>query len=114
MAAPASPAPAAQPMAAVQHAPPAKPFSPPPPTAGRAAGLRPGMLNAAALRGPVATMPSTTTATSTLTATQPLAYVPPEPPRPSVPPTPPQPPLQTTGDTAHTLNPPPQPQQHPP
>jgi hypothetical protein len=89
--------------------PPAKPFSPPPPTAGRAAGLRPGMLNAAALRGPVATIPMTGTAASALaTATQPLAYFPPEPPQPT-PPSPPQPPLFNVGETAHTLNPPPQP-----
>ncbi len=113
------PAPVAPPMPAApgvtSFVPPAQPFSPPPPTAGRAAGLGPGMLNASALRGPVSTMPLTTTATSTLaTATQPLAYVPPEPPRPPVPPTPPQPPLLNPGDTAHTLNPPPQPQQSPP
>jgi hypothetical protein len=94
--------------------PPAQPFSPPPPpSAGRAAGLKPGMLNAAALRGPVSTMPLST-ASSTLTATQPLAYVPPEPPRPTVPPAPPQPPLLNPGQTAHTHNPPPQPHRQPP
>jgi hypothetical protein len=114
------PAPVAPPMPAAapgvtSFVPPAQPFAPPPPTAGRAAGLKPGMLNASALRGPVSTMPLTTTATSSLaTATQPLAYVPPEPPRPPVPPTPPQPPLLNPGETAHTLNPPPQPQQTPP
>jgi colicin D len=61
-------------------------------------------------------MALTNTATSTLaTATQPLAYVPPEPPQPIIAPTPPQQSPQTTGDTAHTLNPPPQPQhQQPP
>lgn len=95
--------------------PPAEPFAPPPPTAGRAGGLGPGMLNAAALRGPVSTMPLTTTATSTLaTATQPLAYVPPQPPLPPAPLTPPQPPLLSPGDTAQSLAPPPQPQYSPP
>jgi PPE family len=110
------PAPVAPPMPAAapgvtSFVPPAQPFAPPP-TAGRAAGLKPGMLNASALRGPVTTMPLTTTATSTLaTATQPLAHVPPDPPRP-IPPTPPQqPPLPNNGDIAHTLNPPPQPTQ---
>lgn len=89
---------------------PAEPFAAPP-SPGRAAGLEPGMLNAAALRGPVTTMPLTTTSTSTMTATQPLAYVPPEPPRPPVPPSPPQPPLLNPGDTAQSLNPAPPPPQ---
>jgi PPE family len=110
--------PAAMPAApgVTSFVPPAQPFSPPTPTAGRAGGLKPGMLNAAALRGPVSTMPLTTTATSTLaTATQPLAYVPPDPPRPNpVPPTPPHSPPLNPGNAAQTLNPPPQPQQAPP
>jgi hypothetical protein len=85
--------------------PPAQPFSPsPPPSGGRAAGLKPGMLNATALRGPVATVPPSTTSTSA-PAAQPMAYVHPEPPRPIVPPSPPQPPLLNVGDTARTLNP---------
>jgi Colicin D len=96
-----------------------------PPTAGRAGALAPGMLNAAALRGPVSTAALTTTATSTLTATpalttpslatvaQPLAYVPPEVPQPIQSSPPPHPPLQDSG-TVQTLNPPPQPQLSPP
>src|SRR5437879_938006 len=106
MAAPASPAPAAQPMAAVQHAPPANPCCALPPPAGRGAGLPPGLLNAPALRGPGAPMASTTTASSTLPATQPLAYVPPEPP-PPVPQMPtPKLPLQDAG-TLNAVQPPP-------
>jgi len=61
-------------------------------------------------------MPLTTTAATSglATATQPLAYVPPDVPRP-IPSTPPQqPPLSNNGDIAHMLNPPPQPQQSPP
>jgi PPE family len=81
-----------------------------PPTADRATSAHPGMLNAATLRGPVTTAPLTTT-NSTLTATQPLAYVHPEPPRPTGSSAAPQPPLLDPGDTAHTLNsPPPSPQ----
>jgi PPE family len=107
------PAPVVPPMRApapgvTSFVPPAEPFAPPPPTAGRATGLGPGMLNAAALRGPVTTMPLTTNAASTLaTAAQPLAHVPPEPPRPPMPLTPPRPPLLNPGDSANTLNPPP-------
>ena len=90
--------------------PPAQPFAPPP-AAGRATGLAPGMLNAAALRGPVSTMPLTTTATSTLaTAAQPLAYVTPDPPRPIPSTSQPHPPLQDSG-AIQTLNPPPAPTQ---
>ncbi|MGH3958651.1 PPE domain-containing protein [Mycobacterium sp.] len=106
----APPAPVTPPMPAAapgvtSYVPPAQPFSPPPPTAGRAAGLKPGMLNAAALRGPVSTAPLTTSlaTATTVTATQSLAYVPPEPP---LPPSPPQPPLLNLGDAAHTLKPP--------
>lgn len=100
--------------------PPAEPFSPPPsPSGGKAVGLKPGMLNAAALRGPVGTaQASTALMTKPLTsaasvATQPLAYVAPQHPLPPAPPTPPQPPLLSPGNTAQTLSPPPQPQQAP-
>ena len=98
--------------------PPAEPFSPPPPpTAGRATGLAPGMLNASALRGPVSAMPLVTSAASSglATATQPLAYVPPDVPRP-IPPMPPQqPPLQSGDATpAQHLQPATPPQQTPP
>ena len=92
--------------------PPAQPFSPPPPpSGGKAVGLKPGMLNAAALRGPVSAMPMVTNAANAglATATQPLAYVPPGPPMPPVPPSPPVPPMPNPGETAHTLNPPLQP-----
>ncbi len=112
---PVPPMPSAAP-GVTSFVPPAEPFAPPSPTAGRASGLAPGMLNAAALRGPVAAMPLTTTAATSglATATQPLAYVPPDVPRP-IPSTPPQqPPLSNNGDIAHMLNPPPQPQQSPP
>jgi hypothetical protein len=99
-------------------APPAEPFSPPPPpTAGRATGLAPGMLNASALRGPVSAMPLVTSGASSglATATQPLAYVPPDVPRP-IPPMPPQqPPLQSGDATpAQHLQPATPPQQTPP
>ena len=97
-------------------APPAQPFSPPPPTSGgQAAGLKPGMLNAAALRGPVSAMPlvSSGASTGTALATQPLAYVAPQHPLPPAPASPPQPPLLSPGDTAQSLTPP-QPQQAPP
>jgi hypothetical protein len=101
---------------------PAEPFKAPPmPSGGQATGLSPGMLNASTLRGPVTTAPASTavlteplTTTSSLaTATQPLAYVPPDPTRPVQTPPPPHPPLQDTG-TVQALNPPPQPQQSPP
>jgi guanyl-specific ribonuclease Sa len=97
----APPMPAAAP-GVTSYVPPAQPFSPPPPTAGRATGLAPGMLNAAALRGPVSTAPltTTTTATSGLTGTQPLAYVSPDPPRPPVPSTPSQQLPLNPGDVA--------------
>jgi hypothetical protein len=98
---------------------PAEPFNPPPPSGGKAVGLKPGMLNASALRGPVGTAPASTalltkplTTTSSL-ATQPLAYVAPQQPLPPAPATPPQPPLLSPGDTAQSLAPPPQPQQAP-
>jgi hypothetical protein len=100
--------------------PRAQPFSPPPPpSGGKAVGLKPGMLNASALRGPVSAMPtSTATLTQPLTTassipTQPLAYVTPQHPLPPAPSTPPQPPLLSPGDTAQSLTPPPQPQQAP-
>jgi len=104
---------------------PVEPFTPPPMSSGgQAAGLSPGMLNASALRGPVTTAPVGTTALTqplvntgslaTATATQPLAYVPPDHPLPPAPLTPPQPPLLSPGDTAQSLTPPPQPQQAPP
>jgi guanyl-specific ribonuclease Sa len=106
--APAIAAPAAAP-GVTSFIKPADPFAAPP-TAGRAASVVPGMLNAAALRGPVSTMPLTTTPTTVATAAQPLAYVPPDHPRP-VPPNPrPVPPLPDSGD-AHTLTPQPQPTQ---
>lgn len=75
------------------------------PSGGRPTSLNAGMLNAAALRGPVTTtMPLTTTATATAT---PLAYVPPEPPRPPVAPTRPHPPLLDPGNigSAHQPRP---------
>jgi hypothetical protein len=99
---------------------PAEPFNPPPPpSGGKAVGLKPGMLNASALRGPVGSAPaSTALLTKPLTsasglATQPLAYVTPDPTRPISSPPPPHPPLQNSGSVP-TLNPPPQPQQSPP
>ena len=102
---------------------PAEPFKAPPmPSGGQVAGLSPGMLNAAALRGPVTTAsastavltePLTTSSLATATATQPLAYVTPDPTRPIQTPPPAHPPLQDAG-TIQTLNPPPQPQQSPP
>lgn len=98
---------------------PNEPFNPPPPpSGGKAAGLKPGMLNASALRGPVGTAPGSTalltkplTATSSL-STQPSAYVVPDEPRP-VSSTPSNPTLPDSG-SIQTLNPPPQPQQLPP
>jgi hypothetical protein len=102
---------------------PVEPFTaPPPPSGGQATGLSPGMLNAAALRGPVTTAPAstavptqplTTSSLATATATQPLAYVPPDPTRPIQTPPPPQPPLDTSG-IVDTLNPPPAPPAQPP
>jgi guanyl-specific ribonuclease Sa/PPE-repeat protein len=82
---------------------PAEPFEPLPPTAGRAGGLGPGMLNTAALRGPLASTPSTAAQPMT---TQPLAHVqPPQPaPRPPAPPSP----------TPQPANPGPTPQPPPP
>jgi hypothetical protein len=86
------PGPVAGPVAGPMPAPagvssfirPADPFAPP--SAGRATGVRPGMLNAAALRGPVTNAPTTTAVGPT--AVQPLAYVPPSQPvpQPSTPP----------------------------
>jgi hypothetical protein len=102
---------------------PAEPFKAPPmPSGGQATGLSPGMLNAAALRGPVSTAPASTavltqpmtTSSLATTTAQPLAYVPPQPPLPPAPLTPPQPPLLSPGDTAQSLTPPPQPQYSPP
>jgi hypothetical protein len=94
---------------------PAEPFKPPPmPSGGQATGLKPGMLNASALRGPVSSAPgSTALLTKPLTsasalATEPLAYVAPEHPLPPAPPTPPQPPLLSPGNSAQSLSPPPQ------
>ncbi|WP_082956480.1 ribonuclease domain-containing protein [Mycobacterium sp. E787] len=84
--------------------PPGDGFTPPP--AEQAGGARPGMLNAAALPGPVAAALLTTS--SPTTAAQPLAYVHPEPPRPTVA-TSPQPPQLDLGDTAQKLKSPPQP-----
>ncbi|MBV9720927.1 MAG: hypothetical protein JO082_03285 [Mycobacterium sp.] len=108
--APAVPGPAAAP-GVTSFVKPADPFAAP--SAGRAGGLGSGLLNAAALRGPVSTMALSTTAPSTLhtatTAAQPLANVQvlPPPPQPA-PPTPPQrPPLPDAGNV-QTLNPPPQ------
>jgi Restriction endonuclease fold toxin 5 len=100
---------------------PAAPFTAPPmPSGGQASGLNPGMLNAAALRGPVTTAPATavlteplttTSSLATATATQPLAYVPHPPPPPT--PAPPSQPLLEPG-TIQTLQPPPTPPQTPP
>ncbi len=90
---PAAPAPKATPSVIK----PADPLTTSP-GGGRPTSLSPGMLNAAALRGPVTTMPPTTTATGT--AAQPLAYVPHEPPRPPVTPTPPHPALLDPGNIA--------------
>jgi hypothetical protein len=97
---------------------PAEPFNPPPPpSGGKAVGLKPGMLNATALRGPVGSAPTSNAlltkpfATSSL-ATQPLAYVAPDPSRPISSPPPSHPPLQDSGSVP-TLNPP-QAQQSPP
>jgi len=98
---------------------PAEPFSPPPPSGGKAVGLKPGMLNASALRGPVGTAPASTAlltkplTTASSLATQPLAYVTPDVPRP-VSSTPPPHPLLSDPGSIQTLNPPPQPQQSPP
>ncbi len=112
------PTPAAAP-GVTSFAKPAEPFSPPPPSGGQATGLKPGMLNASALRGPVSAASTSTavltqplTTTSSL-ATEPLAYVTPEMPRPVSTTPPPHPPLQDSG-SIQTLNPPPQPQQSPP
>jgi PPE-repeat protein len=106
---------------------PTDPFAAPP-MAGRAATLAPGLLNAAALRGPVSTMPLTTTATTTgSTGVRPMANVqvlePPPQPAPSSqtllqpgnietlqPPPQPSPP---TNPPAHPLPPPPTPQSGP-
>lgn len=65
---------------------PAEPFNPPPPSGGKAVGLKPGMLNAAALRGPVGTAPPTI---KPLTTTSSPADEPPEVPR-ALPPIPSQ------------------------
>lgn len=98
---------------------PAEPFSPPPPSGGKAVGLKPGMLNASALRGPVGTAPASTAlltkplTTASSLATQPLAHVTPDVPRP-VSSTPPPHPLLSDPGSIQTLNPPPQPQQIPP
>lgn len=98
---------------------PAEPFAAPPtPSGGQAVGLNPGMLNAAALRGPATTAPIANTAvltqplsTATSLATQPLAYVPPTPPQPQ--PAPPSQALLQLG-TIQTLQPPPSPPPTPP
>jgi hypothetical protein len=90
---------------------PAEPFKPPtPPSGGKAVGLKPGMLNASALRGPVGAAPaSTALLTKPLTnaaslATEPLAYV-----TPTVPPSQPAPPSLANLEPGSipTLNPPP-------
>ncbi len=83
---------------------PTDPFAAPP-IAGRAATLAPGMLNAAALRGPISTMPLTTTATTPSTAARPMANVQVLEPPPQ--PTPSGHPLLQPG-TVETLQPPPQ------
>ena len=87
---------------------PTDPFAAPP-MAGQATSVAPGMLNAAALRGPVSTMPLTTSAaTSTLTGTtvRPMANVQVLPPPPQ--PAPSSHPLLQPGNV-ETLQPPPQP-----
>jgi hypothetical protein len=106
--------PGAAPPGVTSFVKPATPFTAPPtPSGGQAAGLNPGMLNAAALRGPVTTVPATNavlteplTTSSLATATQPLAYVPPTPPPPT--PAPPSQALLEPG-TIQTLQPPPTP-----
>lgn len=98
---------------------PNEPFNPPPPpSGGKATGLKPGMLNASALRGPVGTAPGSTAlltkplTTASSLATEPLAYATPQVPQPVSSPPPPHPPLQDSG-SIQTLNPPPQLQQQP-
>jgi len=96
---------------------PAEPFNPPPPSGGKAVGLKPGMLNASALRGPVGTTPASTAlltkplTTASSLATQPLAYV-----SPTVPPSQPSLPSQPNLEPGaiQTLQPPPTPPQTPP
>ncbi|WP_219066579.1 hypothetical protein, partial [Candidatus Mycobacterium methanotrophicum] len=111
---PVTGAPGAGPPGVTSFIKPAEPFkAPPAPSGGQASGLKPGMLNAAALRGPVSAMPLTTTATTSTpaTAAQRLAYVSPTPP-PSQPAPPSAAQLQT--GTITTLQPPPAPAQTPP
>jgi PPE family len=111
--------PGAAPPGVTSFVKPATPFTAPPtPSGGQAAGLNPGMLNAAALRGPVTTAPIANTAlltqplsTTGTAATQPLAYVPPTPPQPQ--PAPPSQPLLEPG-SIQTLQPPPTPPPTPP
>jgi hypothetical protein len=97
---------------------PTEPFSPPPPSGGKAVGLKPGMLNASALRGPVGTAPASTAlltkplTTASSLATEPLAYVTPDVPRP-ISSAPPPHPLLTDPGSIQTLNPPPAPPAQP-
>lgn len=58
---------------------PAEPFhSPPPPSSGKAVGLKPGMLNASALRGPVSAAPSGTAPMTKHGAPEPSEQTPPQ------------------------------------
>ncbi|WP_343577792.1 hypothetical protein [Mycobacterium sp.] len=78
--------PAAAPPGVTSFAKPAEPFSPPPPSGGKAAGLKPGVLNAAALRGPVSAAPTgTAVLTKSLTTAASLATEPPGDVSPEVP-----------------------------
>jgi len=101
---PAQPmSPAAAPPGVTSFAKPAEPFRPPPSSGGKAAGLKPGMLNAAALRGPVSATPAATAlltkplAIASSLDSEPPAYVSPEVPRPvsSTPPLPDEGSIQT-------------------
>jgi len=90
---PAQPmSPAAAPPGVTSFAKPAEPFSRPPSSGGKAAGLKPGMLNAAALRGPVSATPTATArltkplTTASSLDSEPPADGSPEAPRPPSPP----------------------------
>jgi hypothetical protein len=90
---PAQPmSPAAAPPGVTSFAKPAEPFSRPPSSGGKAAGLKPGMLNAAALRGPVSATPTATAlltkplTTASSLDSEPPAHGSPEVPRPPSPP----------------------------
>jgi PPE family/Restriction endonuclease fold toxin 5 len=126
VAAPAIAAPAATP-GVTSFIKPTDPFAAPP-MAGKATSVAPGLLNAAALRGPISTMPLTTTATTTgSTGVRPMANVQVLPPPPQPAPSsqtllqpgnietlqPPPQPSPPTNPPAHLLAPPPSPQSGP-